>query len=319
MRHRVLPLCVMVIFGLAGLIGQSCPAAAQVPWLLRLAVSAALHSDPPSEPRTDRHAKLAQGYYFNTIPRGIGQTFVVVADVSKFDRANISSGAQINIPMLFVDDPTARVPNQILQEVGSKCQDGWATLQFVGKERSEEVFSITCGLRPSSDPAAIVKRSPDKPGEVEGERKSKVVNYLEVSVDSFDVSRQGEVRVTLRLKNIEPRLGLAVALKALHSDGIADFWKFFPMSDGRLSDNAGGTYNLMQASGIGFARESADWAILRAGEETFVTLVFSGPPRPATSFSLTFGIWMGYRTGPSNEQRHGSYAVHLADIRPRRS
>lgn len=318
MQFRI-PLRILLFAGIIIWVGQAAPAAGQIPWILRLAVSAALHSGPPPEPRAQHHEKLAQGFYFNTLPRGIGQSFVVVADTSRFSEAKTLTGSSINVPILFGDDPTARVPNVLLQEVNAKCADGWAVLQIVGADSAEEVFSIACGLRPNSDPAAIVRRTPDKPGEVEGQRRAKIVNYLEVGVDALDVSRTGEIRATIKIKNIDGRLAAVAALKALHSDGIADFWKFFPMSDGRLSDNAGGTYNLVEASGIGFAREASDWAILRPGEETFVTLVFSGPSRPATSFTLTFGIWMGYRTLPALEQKIGQYSIHLADIRPRRS
>lgn len=317
MRRMAMLVCAVALLGSAGLVSQTVDTSAQVPWILRLLVTSAMHSGPTGEPRSEYHARLAQGNYFNTIPRSIGQTFVVVASASRFNDANVLADNSIRIPILFHNDPTARVPNLIIQEIDSKCPDGWATLQFVGGDASEESFSITCGLRTGSSPSSVVRRAPDRPGEIEGP-KSRTVNYLEVTLDSFEVSRQGEIRATLKLKNIDARLGMAVALKALHSDGIADFWKFFPISDGRLNDNAGGSYNLQQASGVGFAREPSDWAILRAGEETFVTLVFSGEARPGTSFNLTFGIWMGYRAGPANEQRQGSYSIHLADIRPRR-
>ena len=112
--------------------------------------------------------------------------------------------------------------------------------------------------------------------------------------------------------------GLAVALKAQNSDGIADYWKFFPQSDGELADNAGNAYVLLEVSGIGFGRDQNDYAILGPDEDRLATLTFSGDGRVGSSFNLSFGIWLWDRTD-ANEKQRGIFRISLTDIRPRRS
>ncbi len=293
---------------------QSSPAHAQA-WILRLLVSAAIQGNPTAHDRPEKYEKLAQRHYYNTIERSVGRTFIVVTDSPRFE--GNPSAADPMIPILFKDDSSARIPNLLLKEIEEKCAEGWATVQFVKADMSEETLTITCGLAGPSDSSTTISRQPDKPGAFESGTSSTVVNYLSVKLDSFDVSRQGDIRATLKLKNIDPRLALVVAFKAEHSDGIADFWKFSPYLEGQLSDNAGGNYIAVAASGIGFARTTQDWAVIYPGEERFITLVFRAESRPGTSFNLFFALRMAYRAGPSDEERMGSFPIYLTDIRPR--
>ena len=112
--------------------------------------------------------------------------------------------------------------------------------------------------------------------------------------------------------------GLAVALKAVGSGGIADYWKFFPRSDAVATDSRGNKYEVASASGLGFARDETDWTILTAGNETSLVLVFqkSGRRRPGHEFTLSAGIRVVWYPRGSKETSVSTFTVFLKNIRP---
>jgi hypothetical protein len=319
-RDRTMRAFVTVAVAWVALSGA--PASAQTPisFVLRLLATAAMHGGSGAVPRDPEKSRLAQDFVFNSIPRAAGTRFVVVANEQQFASSGTSSILlSTGLAILFVADPFARIPDQIANEVNNKCSAGWATLQYLSDNEPYESFAVTCGSGGSPNNPTVVKRTPEQPGEYQGAPKVHRIQHLEASLEALEITNQGSIRAIVRLKNTSAGgVTVAVALKARHSDGIADFWKFFPQADGELSDNAGNSYTLLEAAGIGYARELSDWAFLRSGEERFATLTFGASGRAGSSFALSFGIWLGFRDG-AHEQRPGMYRVRLSDIRPRRS
>ena len=162
--------------------------------------------------------------------------------------------------------------------------------------------------------------SPQKPdvGEYQGQRMTQRLQYLEVSLTSFEILQGGELRATLQFTNVSRTGdGLALCLKAEHSDGIADFWKFFPTATGSVTDEAGNKYRLVEQSGLGFCRTKEDWLILKAGGEARGALSFKSDSRsvPGSVFSLTADLRLVTKVGAN--QQVSSSALSFSSIRPR--
>jgi hypothetical protein len=96
--------------------------------------------------------------------------------------------------------------------------------------------------------------------------------HLMVRVQSFEVLRTNRIQLGVEFANTHEKGGLAVAHRAVNSDGIADFWKFFPQPIGRIVDDNGNEYGLTQDCVLGCAREKSDWLVLAAGDP--VSIVF---------------------------------------------
>jgi hypothetical protein len=127
--------------------------------------------------------------------------------------------------------------------------------------------------------------------------------HLTVRVQSFDVLRTNRIQLGVEFANTHEKGGLAVAHRAVNSDGIADFWKFFPQPIGRIVDDNGNEYGLTQDCVLGCAREKSDWLILAAGDRIAKSLVFDGRARsePADVYSASFDVRVVTgNTGPNN-------------------
>jgi hypothetical protein len=290
--------------------------------VIRMLASAALHGAQDIPGRDPEKAQLAQRHVFNSIPKRSGARFVVVTDELRFantgTKQSVSSAGTI---ILYVSDTYARVPDLIAKQV-SICADGWATLQYLSdSEPRYESFEVVCGAGNDGNISkSVVSRTPETPGEYQGERKVQRIRHLEAYLEALDVNNDGTMIATVRLKNVGPGgVMLSVAFKAMHSDNIADFWKFNPILEGRLADNAGNSFPVVEASGLPFAKTLTDWAFIRAGEEREATITFSGAGRPGSAFNLIFGIWLGYKEADGSQVAPSSYTIRLSDIRPRRS
>jgi hypothetical protein len=272
-------------------------------------------------PDRDREkARLAQRNAFNSIPKRSGARFVIVSDDLRF----AYSGTKLEMAdngtiVLFVSDPYARIPEPIAKQV-SLCPEGWATLQYLSSsESSYESFEVSCGSVAGGS-KSVIRRAPDIPGEYQGEVKSQRLNHLQVSLLAFDINTDGTNVATVRLKNIGPTgVVISAAFKAMHSDNIADFWKFNPILEGRLSDNAGNSFPVVAASGLPFAKSLSDWVFMRAGEEREATITFSGSGRPGSSFNLVFELWTGFKEASGAQVAPSMFSVRFSDIRPRKS
>jgi hypothetical protein len=270
--------------------------------------------------RDPEKARLAQRNVFNSIPKRSGVRFVVVSDELRFaytgTKLELASAGTI---ILFASDSYARIPEPIARQV-SICPEGWATLQYLSNsEPRYESFEVVCGLG-AGESKSIVTRAPETPGEYQGAAKVLRINYLEASLESLDVNNDGTNVATIRLKNVGASgVLLGLAFKAMHSDNIADFWKFNPILEGRLSDNAGNSFPVVGASGLPFGKSLTDWAFIRTGEEREATITFSGSGRPGSAFNLMFGIWLGYRDANGSQTAPSMFTIRFNDIRPRRS
>lgn len=145
------------------------------------------------------------------------------------------------------------------------------------------------------------------------------IEYLLASLENFSISRDGHATVRLALRNTSERgSGLAMALKAEHSDGIADFWKFFPQSMARLSDDRGNRYRVTDISPIGYARTEKDWTILRAGQTTTLTASFIREQNDPNGqkFDVSVPIRLVWVPSGETQQRVSSYDIYLKGMTP---
>ena len=145
---------------------------------------------------------------------------------------------------------------------------------------------------------------------------SQQIQYLRVSASRMQLVGD-EAHVTLLLQDVNEKHGLAIALKAQYSDGIADFWKFFPRpSLAELTDNNGNKYVYKHSSGLGFARQTEDWMILEPKGEHAVTFVFrkEGKERHGNAFILSVDIWLVWKTH-EDKQIKSAYTIYLNGIK----
>jgi hypothetical protein len=297
-------------------------AGAQSPlvWILRLAAAAVSHTTPPAGSRSEIYKRLADDNNFESIPRRSGQRFIVVVDEAKFQ--TVLSSVSFKMPVLFTNDAFSRIPEPFAREITSKCPDAWAGVEIISATSSEEAFRLACGLNFSEETQSpTLSRTPSRPGELEGGRKTHRVQSIEAEIEAIEISNQHDVRITLKVTNVDPLgLNIAIAQNALYSDGIADFWKFNPISDAVLTDNAGNRYSAIQTSGLPFARTSDDFSLVKFGERAVMNLSFSGATqRPGASFNLELGLQLWhYPNGASSPPQHRRVLMRLTDIRPRR-
>ena len=136
---------------------------------------------------------------------------------------------------------------------------------------------------------------------------------LKVALMALEPLRDGNFRATLRFENIDASAGLALAHRAENSDGIADFWKFFPRPIGLITDDRGNTYGLSSQSPLGFARDENDWLVMRPGETSTQTILFekrSGAP-PGSVFTISMDLRVV--TAPKDVAR---WSLVFTGIRP---
>ncbi len=314
-RHCGTAVVAVVLLLLSSVAGAQSP----LVWILRLA-AAASHNTPPAGSRSELYKRLADDNNFESIPRRSGQRFIVVIDEAKFQ--TVLSSVSFKMPVLFTNDAFSRIPEPFAGEIASKCPDAWAGVEIVSATSSEEAFRLACGLNFSEGTQSpTLSRAPSRPGELEGGRKTHRVQSIEAEIEAIEITNQHDVRVTVRVTNVDPLgLNIAIAQNALYSDGIADFWKFNPMSDAVLTDNAGNRYSTIQTSGLPFARTPDDFSLVRFGDGAVMNLSFSGAAqRPGASFNLELGIQLWhYPNGAGSPPQHRRILMRLTNIRPRR-
>lgn len=199
------------------------------------------------------------------------------------------------------------------------------TLKAIETETATMVGSVAFSLRksPAIDRLLRVEvrpgaGQPERTGGYEGTSQFQTAGSLEARLVSFQALAGGNLVATLALRNTRPDKGaIAIAVKAEHSGGIADFWKFFPRATAHATDDEGNRYRCSEVSGLGFARQKSDWNILRGPEEMTATFTFYGSDaaRSARSFSLTFELWHVEASWGEGERRATTLTFH--DIRPK--
>jgi hypothetical protein len=120
------------------------------------------------------------------------------------------------------------------------------------------------------------------------------LDYVSVTIGDAVRTNDGRLLVHLDFANHDTgNANAAFAFFAQYSDGIADFWKFFPQAEANAFDQCGNSYQLSEASGLGFARTNEDWTVVGPGQSTTATLVFrSGGQRERCS---AVGVSVGLR------------------------
>lgn len=138
---------------------------------------------------------------------------------------------------------------------------------------------------------------------------------LLVEVDGVDV-HSGGLQTTVRFTSDDPTQGIALAHRAQNSDGIADFWKFFPSPLGRVVDGAGAAFSLSQACRLGCAREVSDWTVLRSGEAVTHALGFEGRGTPTPPFAVSLDLWVVTRARGTDRQERHAVSVVFRGVAP---
>lgn len=144
------------------------------------------------------------------------------------------------------------------------------------------------------------------------------IQYLLARLENFAVSADGRATIRISLRNTDAKHGLAVCLKAEHSDGIADFWKFFPRSLAVLSDERGSRYEISEISPLGYARTSEDWTIIMPGQITTLTATFQSmqTANHGRRFDLSVPIRMAWRSSGSDQQVVSNFDLYFKGIQP---
>lgn len=152
---------------------------------------------------------------------------------------------------------------------------------------------------------------------VKGELLEHRIEYMVARLESFVVSGEGEVHIRIALQNADDNeKGLAIALKAQYSDGIADFWKFFPKSEAIVTDEMGNKYDVYKASSLGFARTKEDWTLLSAGETTVLTLSCRkrGRGSGGTKFDISVPIKLVWVPHGTKNQRVSNFEIFFRGV-----
>ncbi len=142
---------------------------------------------------------------------------------------------------------------------------------------------------------------------------SQTIHKLKISYFAIEGAGAGTVTIVLKFENTHTGNQIAFAAKAANSDGIADFWKFFPTAIAKLTDNLGREYSLVRSSGMGMARDKNDWTIVNSGGSVPASFTFSGP---AGGTSYNFSTEVRIAWGDENNQpATGSFQVYFPDLR----
>ena len=144
------------------------------------------------------------------------------------------------------------------------------------------------------------------------------LQYLTARLENFTVSTNGLATARISLRNTDTNNGLAICLKAEHSDGIADFWKFFPRSLAVLSDNTGAQYRITEISPLGYARTPEDWTMILPGQITTLTASFQKEESSGHGkrYDLSIPIRMAWKSGGSNQQIVSNFDLYFKSIQP---
>jgi hypothetical protein len=147
------------------------------------------------------------------------------------------------------------------------------------------------------------------------------IEYLLARLENFAISQQGEGTVRVSLRNTsEAGHGLAIALKAEHSDGIADFWKFFPQPLAVMTDDRGNRYQVTEISPLGYARSKEDWTMLMPGQITTLTATFFVPRMRGTQidtgkrFDVSIPIRLAWKISASTPPSVSNFDLYFKGI-----
>jgi hypothetical protein len=143
------------------------------------------------------------------------------------------------------------------------------------------------------------------------------IQYLLARLENFASAKDGRCTVRISLRNTsEAGYGLAIALKAEHSDGIADFWKFFPRSLAILSDERGSQYQVSEISPLGYARTREDWTTILPGQVTTLTATFSGSGNATVGkrFDLSIPVRLAWLTSGSSPPLVSNFDLYFKGI-----
>jgi TolB-like protein len=81
-----------------------------------------------------------------------------------------------------------------------------------------------------------------------GSRRFESAGSMEVSLQSVTMLSNRKIEFSIGLRNTKPNeVNVMVALKAMHSGGVADFWKMFPTATSRVITSQGDEYSCRKA------------------------------------------------------------------------
>lgn len=157
-------------------------------------------------------------------------------------------------------------------------------------------------------------------GDYQGKLASQQIEYMAVDLVALEVISVKEIRVTLRVRNMNrDGKGLGLAWSAVGSGGIADYWKFFPRVEAVVTDDKANKFEYASSSGPGFARTREDWLILEAGAEATISVALrkSDQSAPGTVFSFSAPVRLAWYPSGSTAVATNTYTIFLKDIRPK--
>lgn len=225
----------------------------------------------------------------------------------------IDVGSSVRINARLIETETGRIMATAVSEVQKTVSICKMFKQNLIADREKKSYMPSH----SSQADARDEKGSEKLSSPANDGRSQRIKYMEVRLLAFEKLTNGDLRVTMRIFNNSRKQGLGVALKAVGSDGIADFWKFMPTSASVVTDEAGNKYPFSSASGMGYARTDADWTVLAAGESVPVSIEFRGNKGYFTQgndFTLSIDIWLAWRDEPSPQVKTGYFNVYLPHL-----
>lgn len=222
----------------------------------------------------------------------------------------VDMGGSVRINARLIETGTGR----IISTAASDVQKTVSICRMIKQNLTAGHEKKPYNPSPSSPVAAKEEKSPEAAPLASNNKSSQRIKYMDASVIAFERLNNGYLRATIRFSNLNKRHGLAVALKAVGSDGIADFWKFMPTSSGVVTDEAGNRYNFSSASGIGFARTTEDWTVLNPGESIPVTIEFYGGGGNSDTFTLSLDIRLAWKDEFSTKVNSGIFNLYLQHL-----
>jgi hypothetical protein len=180
------------------------------------------------------------------------------------------------------------------------------TGEMVGSD--EQFFPINERIKAifnSPSPPIENKNPSEKPkiGSYKDNIKVQKDEILQTSLSSFELNNNN-IHAVLKFENINDKRWLGIAFNAEGAGGLADYWKFNPHAKGRISDNNGNEYSISEASGLGFAKQTSDWTLIKPHESSYANLFFNrkGTQFMGKTFSLSLEIQFTWRDLENNQQ-----------------
>jgi hypothetical protein len=204
--------------------------------------------------------------------------------------------------------------------------DNWYQVQIIEKNNAPIGFikassllvplAIAKGKNKSKENGVNDNNSHERYRSYKGIQLSQSNEYLKMSLISFEVTGNN-VHIVLNFKNISHNKWLAVALKSEGSEGIADYWKFIPIPRGNVRDNLGNEFGISNISGLGFAKTSDDWSLIKYEESIYADLLLSSNQAAeiGDSFAFSLEIWLAWRDY-NNVERKKPIVLYMSNIKP---